>query len=262
MTSLIRKSLRGQRRVLLGWLLGLACYATIYSSFYGRFDEIAAAKFDAMPEAMRTAFGWSSGFSTGAGYLDAVIYSMIGPLLLIVFAIVLGNRGIARPEDGGQLDFYLANPISRNRFLTGRYLILAGGILAGAAVILIAVLSFAVTMDMGIGIANIIAATSGMALVALVFGTLAFAVGAATGRPGTVLGTAGAVVVAAYMCKVLSDLIDELSWLRWLSPFHYYTANQPLLHGLHPGHTLVLVALVTGLLAVSFVTFNRRDVGV
>ncbi|MBN1173584.1 MAG: ABC transporter permease, partial [Micromonosporaceae bacterium] len=129
MPSLIGKTLRDQRRLAIGWLVGLACYAALYLSFYGRFEELTEAKMEAIPEGIRTAFGFAD-FQTGVGFLEAVIYGSIAPILLIVFAITLGNRGIAVAEEEGVLDLYLANPISRVRFLLFRYAVLLGTVLA------------------------------------------------------------------------------------------------------------------------------------
>lgn len=261
MLSLVGKSLHDQRRLLIGWMIGLAAYAMTYLSFYGRFTELSEAKMAAMPESVRTAFGWDN-FQTGAGYLNAVVFDVFAPLLLIIFATTLGNRAIAALEEDGILDLYLANPITRVRFLLSRYSVVVGALLVSIGVLIAIVLTYAVTKDMGVGITNILAAGLGLTLIALVFGTLAFAVGAITGRRSLVLGVTGAAAVITYMFKAIPDLAGGMYWLRWLSPFHYALGNDPLVDGFRVWTALVLIALIAGLLTIAITRFDRRDVGV
>ena len=48
-----------------------------------------------------------------AGYLQATIFSLVGPLLVLMCAITLGARTIARPEEDGGMELMLANPSRR-----------------------------------------------------------------------------------------------------------------------------------------------------
>jgi len=261
MPSLIRKTVRDNRRALIGWMVGLAAVVSMYLSFYGRYKDLQQAKAATVPEGLRKVIGFDD-ILTGVGYLQATVYGLLGPLLLIMCAAILGNRGIAGPEEGGVLDLLLANPISRRRFVLGRFLALAGSIVAVAAVPWVLVLVFASALDMQVSAANISAASLGLLLLALCFGMVAFTTGAATGRRGVVLAVTGGLAVGTYVLKGLSAEVTGLGWLRWFSPFHYFSGSNPLRHGFDVPYLLVLAGLSAVLLAVAVVTFDRRDVGV
>lgn len=261
MPSLIRKTLRDSRRMLIGWLVGVTVWASLYTSFYGRFAELGEAKLAAIPKAMREAFGWQE-VASGAGYLETTVYGVIGPLLLILFATTLGARGVAGPEEAGVLDLYLANPISRRRFVAARFLSFSSGVVAVGAVPWIVVTIYDPMLGMGVGAANVAAASLGLMLVAYGFGALSFAVGAATGRRSVALAVTGGAAVGTYLARAMADLVDGLGPLRWLSPFQYYLGGDPLRQGFHAGYLLALVAVVAVAYAVAVVTFDRRDVGV
>jgi ABC-2 type transport system permease protein len=258
----VKKTLRDDRRAVLGWAAGIGVFVAVYVSFYPTFqDQTLQARQDAVPEGFRDFMG-AADFTTGAGYLQSTVYSLIPLILLVLCATLLGNNAIAGPEEAGTLDVLLANPISRRRFVLQRYAALAAGIVAVGLVPWTLVLLLEARFDMGVGATNVSAASVGMLLVALCFGTLAFAVGAATGSKAAVLAVTGVVAVGTYLINGLGGLVDGIRPLRWLSPFHYYLGSDPLHNGFHLGYLLVLVGIVVALVALAATAFERRDVGV
>jgi ABC-2 type transport system permease protein len=53
--------------------------------------------------------------------------------------------------------------------------------------------------------------------------------------------------------------VDAVSWLRYLSPFHYYAAHDPLGSGADLGDLGVLSAAALVLTAVAVAAFGGRD---
>jgi ABC-2 type transport system permease protein len=262
--SLVHKTLRDWRRATLGWAVGLAVFALIYLAFWVSIRNSTALlklKTEAMPKAMQSMVGITD-MTTGTGYLNGTIYALTGPLLLSMAAIVLGARAVAGPEDNHVMDLFLANPISRRGFVAQRAAALIA-VVAGLGLILwIIPLVLSQALGMGVSAAEVSAAGVGLLLLGLFFGAVALAVGAATGRRATALGVAGAVAVAGYVIRGLSDSVPWMHPWRWISPFHYYLGSDPLHRGFHVGYLLVLAIGVAALVMIAVVTFDRRDVRV
>jgi len=53
--------------------------------------------------------------------------------------------------------------------------------------------------------------------------------------------------------------VDAISWLRYLSPFHYYAGHDPLGRGAGLGDLSVLCASALVLTAVAVAAFRWRD---
>lgn len=261
LSSLVRKTLRDDRRATIGWAVGVAVFVTIYVSAYSQVGKQSASAADSMPKAVRDLLGWQS-LATGAGYLEATIYNIFTPLLLIMFSIMMGSRGIAIPEERGTLEILMANPMSRRRFILDRFTSLVTVIVLVALVPWALVLAMNSSVGTNVPAANISAASLGLMLLALLFGSVAFAIGAATGRRSLVLAVSGVLAVATYLARILGGVINGLGWLRWISPFQYYLGSDPLRSGFHVGYLAVLVAATVVMAAVAVVTFERRDVGV
>jgi ABC-2 type transport system permease protein len=179
-----------------------------------------------------------------------------------MFAAMLGTRGVAGPEESGVLDLLMSNPIGRRRFIAERFSAFAALVIAVGLVPWLLVLGYDNGLDMGISGANVSAASLGLLLLTLVFGTLAFAVGAATGSRSTALAVTGAVAVVTYLIRSLGNVSASVRPLRWLSPFHYYLGGDPLNNGFQVGYLLVMVAIVAALVVSGLVIFERRDLGV
>ncbi|MDS1272571.1 ABC transporter permease subunit [Lipingzhangella sp. LS1_29] len=263
--TLLRKALRDDRRAILGWTVGVAAFLLVYLPFYSEFAEDTAGAeemLEVIPEGMRTAMGMQELF-TGAGFLESMVFNLYGPLLLVVYAVVLGNRAIAVPEESGRLDQLLALPISRQRYVHERLAALTIEVVYLTAVLCAIVLAFAVGLDMGVALGNIVAISVGVGLLALLFGTLTVAVGGLSGSRGLGLTVTGAVAVGTYLVHVLSDAGAELvEPLRWASPFHYYLDADPLRDGIPLGSYAVLLGVIIILAVAATVTFERRDIGV
>ncbi|WP_336210148.1 ABC transporter permease subunit [Nonomuraea sp. LPB2021202275-12-8] len=263
---MIAKSLRDFRRALIGWTIGISAFMTLYLGVYGSikqnpdvYGQQALAKF---PGALKDLMGGLQDFTSGPGYLQSVVYQLFVPMLFIVCAMLVANRAIAQPEEAGTLELVVTLPIDRKRFVLDRFAALALGLLATAGVTLIVTWVVAEAVGMGVGFDRILAAHTGVFLLALFFGTLTLAVGAATGRRAAAMAVVGVWAVLGYVVVTVGRSVEAIAWLKWISPFHYYAEGQPLYQGLPVGDYLVLAGATAVLALTAVLAFDRRDVGV
>ncbi|BCJ47960.1 ABC transporter permease [Actinoplanes ianthinogenes] len=258
---LVRKSWRDDRRSVLGWAVGVTVFTLVYAGFYQQLKGAAELKQQALPQGMLDFLGVPDLVSP-AGYLQASIFSLLGPLLTLFCTITLTARTIPRPEEDGGMELLLTVPVSRTRF-AGQRLAAAAAVATGIAALPGIVLLIVVAgTGMDITWSNVTAASTGLVALTWCFGGIAFLAGAVSGRRATVLAVTGTLAVATYMAQALSDMAGGLHWLRWLSPFHYYIGTDPLHTGWHPAHLLTLVAVGAGSAIAGVIRFDRRDVGV
>jgi len=264
----VYQSMLWERKISLVWyVVGMVGLVGITVGVYPSVREGAdafTALLNQMPKGMLSFFGNSDAaqLMSPAGFVNSRLNASIGVIVVIVFAISLGTAAIAGEEDRGTLDLLLANPISRARVVLER---------VGAMGTLIAVVAFATFLvllvadplvDLGFSVVNMVASNVGLALTALVFGTMALAVGGVTGRRSFTLGTVSGVTVTAFFVNGLAPLVDWLRWPRELSPFYWLQRSDPLRNGFAWGDDLLMLAVVGGFVAVAVWGFNRRDTAV
>ncbi len=263
---LISKSLRDHRGVTFWWTVGISAFMALYLAVYGSIKESPEVYGPAMiakfPGPLRDLMGGLADMTSGAGYLQTAVYQLFVPMLFIACATLLANRSLAGPEENGTLELVLTLPVDRRRLVLARLAALALGLLAVAAVTLLVAWGMSVVVDNGVAFGRILAGHLGVLLLGLFHGTVALAVGAATGRRLVASAVVGVWVVAGYMVVTVGRSWDAISWLKWVSPFHYYSEGRPLYEGVPVGDYLVLAGATVVLALTAVLAFDRRDVGV
>ncbi|GAA3750193.1 ABC-2 type transport system permease protein [Spinactinospora alkalitolerans] len=258
------KFLKDNGRGLIGWTVGLAAVTLLYTSFYPSMRDSGEAMQEYMrslPSGLMEAMGWTD-FSSAEGYLGATVFSLLGPVLTLVAAVMVGARAIAGDEEDGGLDLVLAHPVGRVRVLLERFAGLAVFIGVLGITVFAVLLLLRSPLDLGIGVLELFAASTSLTLVAFAYGTLALAVGAATGRRAIAAMAAAVMAVVGYLGNTFALQVEELEWLRLLSPFYYAFDHEPLVNGFDLGYLLVLLAIPAALIAIAASVFTRRDVAV
>ena len=262
LNNVFLKSLRDQRRSLLGWGLGLVAVNAVIMAFYPsiagatEFDEL----FKQMPEALANLFlGQVSDLTSPEGYLNSQLFVLFLPLLFIIFTVAWGSGAIAGEEDRGTIELILSYPLMRWRLVAEKFAAMFVAVLVLSVVSWLSLVIGAIAVDMDIGLGRLAEVTLSVTLLGVAFGTFALALGSATGKRGVSIGLASATGVIAYLWNGLAPVIDILEPTTKLSPFYYYIGADPLSNGLDFVHVVVLIGLITALLAVAVVTFQRRD---
>lgn len=261
--NVFTKWLRDARWSLLGWTIAVPAVAAMYAAFWPsmRNPEMMRA-LEAYPESVLEALNYND-VTSAAGYLSGAVYGLLVSVLMAVFAIGAGTRAVAGDEEAGTLDLVLAYPVSRTRLALQRFAALAVGIaIICTALWLIMVALRGPAQLEGISVGELAAVTLQLGLFAAVFGALAFAIGAATGRKALTLGASAGVAVLGYLANGVLPQVDGLEWVRNLSPWHWYLGGDPLVNGVQPRGVGLLLATTALLVAVGTRAFTRRDVAV
>lgn len=260
-----RRGVADHRKALAGWCFGAAAYVTLIAAIYpslsgsGSLDKLVQS----YPDVLKSLFGISGSGSlgSGAGFLDAELFSFMLPLLVLVLAIGSGARTFAGEEDAGRLELVLAYPVRR------RAAVLAKGAAVGAEVVAVcACTGIAIgvlnpVFDLGLSTGHIAQAVSGLALLGLLFAWLAVGLGAALGNRGLAVALPAGLAAAGYLVSGLHSLAGWLDPFRVLSAF-WWIGTSPLQNGIRGWGALVVgLAAIVALLAGAALV-ERRDLEV
>ncbi len=256
---------RDRRRSLVWWsvgVVGLVLFTvSLYPSLKG--EESLNEIVEQMPETIRSMFGMDTAIplTSAPGYLQGRLFGSLLPLIMIVFGIGLGARAIAGSEQDGTLELLLANPVTRRAVVVERYVAMVAmigvltAVFAGSLVALGA--PFGALEDVpASGLAGAVAGVFG---ITLLHATLAFGVGAATGRRAWALSSATVVAVVGYLLQGLVGLSDAIRPLRFVSPWHWYLGRNMLAQGVAPDAIVLPVVLSAVIFAAGAAAFRRRD---
>jgi ABC-2 type transport system permease protein len=253
--------LRGQ---ILGWGISLALLGVVMVQFYGtivaqqaQFDQLL----EAYPKEFMAFFGDIDTYVTPSGYLGVEFFSYM-PLIVGIFAVLVGSGLFVADEESGRLDLILAHPVSRTSFYWGRVLAF---VTATIGILIIAWLGLAVPAhwtDLS-EVSAIAMAQPFLSLFAelMLFGMLALLLSLLLPSRRASAMVAGLLLVGDFFVIGLAKINTDLEPIAKLTPLYYYQGGD----GLDNFNVvwfvgLVAVALLFALLA--WWRFERRDIRV
>ena len=262
-TDVLVESLRERTRSVLWWTLGLVLLIAVTIAFYPsiRDDPALSDYAKDLPESLRALFaGGELDLASPTGYLNSQIFALTAPLVLLIFAIGAGSWAVAGEEERGTLELVLAHPVRRRDFVVQRFLALGVLVAVLGIALLAAVAVGSVLVNLDIAFGRLLAASVSVALLALVFGSLALAAGAIRpGRAQAIAISAGAAVIA-WLLDGLGQAVDALDAWRPLSPYYQALGQNPLRDGPPWGGWSILAIATLVLIVLGAIGLERRDI--
>jgi ABC-2 type transport system permease protein len=261
-SELFRRGLLDRRRAMAAWCIGVALYilliAAVFPSLRGATDLNELV--DKYPEGLKELFGLSAGLdlTTGAGYLDAELFSFMLPLFVLVLAIGSGARVLAGEEEAGRLELLFSYPIRRRDGVLAKGATVAVEVALVAVTVAAAILLYDPIFDLDLSAGRVVGAAASVGVLGLLHGWIALAVGAFT--PSRALATAvpAALAAAGYLIAGLHGLADWLDPLRFVSAF-WWVGRAPLREGASAAGMLVVAAAAVAALGAAAYLIDRRD---
>lgn len=261
--SIFTKWLWDSRRSLLGWTLGILLVGCGYAAFWPTIDDPALQQaLENYPQALLEAINYTD-IATPEGYLNATVYGLVVAVLLVVFGIAAGTRIVAGEEEAGVLDLTLAQPVSRVSVVLQRFAAFVASVMVILIVFWLAMLAIAAPAQFDqIPASRFAAMHVHLALFTILFGSISFAVGAATGRRALALATGAVVAVVAYASSGILPQVAGLQWTRDYSAFTWLNGSTPLLNGVDVAHAGIMIGLSVLFVGLGVAAFRRRDIAV
>jgi ABC-2 type transport system permease protein len=264
MRTIFRYRLTRLRGQILGWGISLALLSLFMVQFYGtiadqrdQFEQLL----DSYPPELIAFFGNFDNFVTPSGYLGIEFFSYM-PLVLGVFALLVGSGLLASDEENGRLDLIMAHPVSRRALYWGRF---SAFVVATLAILVLSWLGLYVPsrwteLDV-VGAVELAQPFLSLFGVLMFFGTLALLLSQFLPSRRMAAMTAGILLVGDFFLIGLSNINTDLKPLAKLTPLYYYQGGEAL-DDLRLAWVVGLSALAVLFALVAWWRFERRDIRV
>ncbi len=259
--SVFAKTMRDQRRGLIGWSIGTALTVVVMAAIWPSYSDMDIESLLAQyPDALKEIFNIDK-MTTGAGYLNAELFSLMLPAMFVIFGVARGARLIAGEEEDGTLDLLATMPVSRRLVLVEKSAAMALSIGVLATVLFASTWLSSLLFGMDIPVLHALNGALAMFCLGLEFALVALAIGASTGQRGLAAGASAGLAGAAYLLYLVAQLVESVRPIRALSPFYQAISAGPIGSSLPP-LAAVMVVVGLGALAVSVPVFERRDLAI
>ena len=256
-----------RRRMLLALALGMVAFESLIIVIIRTIppEDMFAGSIRQPPSAFR-AFSGSGGAVSLASYPGLVGAGLIHPFWIAMQLTVVGSFGaaaVAADVEAGTIELLMVRPISRARLLAERTAALVtGSVLVTTAASAAIAVGVAATprLHQAVPLGGVAAAgVLGLGLALCIAGPV-LAVSAASRHRSQVVGATIMLGAVGFAVNFVAQAWSTVSFLRFITPFHYYTPADALVSGTVPVRSLALLLGVglTGFAAAGWL-LARRD---
>lgn len=265
MFSLFRHELRIRRTAILGWGLGIGLFTAYVIILFPQFQP-TLENFNLGEIPAYQIFGDFSQIASFAGFVSAEVFTF-APILLAIYAVVNGTGTLAGEEDNGTLELLVAQPLRRWQLAITKFLALTVALVLILAIMAAISVASMATLEgkadtQGISLTDLGVAVMAILPITLLFATMSLFLGAYLPSRRIAATIAALVVVFSYFANNLASLSEPLEKLQFLYPFHYFDSQSLLTEGINSGDTLVLLGASAVFLALTLLSFQRRNITV
>ena len=253
----MKRRLRGTATLTIG----ISLYVAFIVWYYSLLDPSAFGDIlQSLPPAMIDAFG-VQGIASIAGFLGAQIYTFVWLLGLGIYFAYATAGIVANDVETDRMDLLLSFPLSRRRLLLEK----VASMLLPLTVLNVVVgfVTYGLVLAIGetidpVHLALVHFLSIPYLLVCVGIGaTLSVVVDRAAVAERAAIG----LVFVLWMVESAVGTAENFAWIQYISPTHYYAPTQTLIDGTYEAlDPIILLAGFVGLLMVSQVVFQRRDI--
>lgn len=212
---------------------------------------------DDFPAAFDTLLGGLS-LASPAGWMNAELMSIMGPGFLIATAMISAAAATAGEEQARTLGLVLSTGTPRTTFLAAKAAAVVTHVLIVGAAMFAGMVIANPIGNLGIPVADMLAATLSMVLIALVYGAIALTLGAVTADKRLTLSITGGLFGVSFIAASFLGLNESLVWASKLNFWYPYVANPTLAIGIDWGFAAIMTGLAIVIGAIAFLVFPRR----
>jgi ABC-2 type transport system permease protein len=250
------------RRAAIYWTVGIFFLAA-YIMFI--LSEIPLEEFaqiaDSLPKALQQFVGGDGGIDFGSveGFLNAQIFTIMAPIMIIGVAINAGGKSTASEESAKSLDIVLSAPITRERFLIEKILSVITKVAFVSTLHFVAYYILGILFSQNVPLIGLLAICLSLFLMGTTFGMLGIMIGTLKGNPSQAIGVSGGIALISYLIANIAPLVDSIDFTKYFSLFHYYKAGDPLKNGIHDWHWAPFVVSTLIFMTISILQFRKRN---
>ena len=262
LSNILLKTLWDFRKAAIYWFVGIFILA-LYIMFVLSSIELNAFQtiFDSFPKALVQFIGGESGidFSSISGFLNAQIFTIMAPIMVIAVAVNSGGKSTASEETIKSLDIILSAPISRESFIIQKIFSMVIKALFISIVHWFSYFILGIAFSQSIPNEGLVAICFNLFLMGISFGMISIFFGTLSGNASQAVGIGGALALISYLIANIAPLVDSLNNTKYFSLFYYYKGSDPLKTGFHSWHWVPFLTITLIFLILSIYQFRKRN---
>lgn len=267
MLAIIIRTLKDRKISLIAYCISsvllLFMYVAMYPSIKDESENFQKA-FESYPEELFQAFDIKElNFSTIESFVDMEQFSIVWPIVAVIFLIAIATSGIAGEIERGTIENTLSRSISRTRYYFGKYIV---GIISLFIFTCFSVFSLAPLAEL-YNLDYHFEAHGKLALLMFLFGwaifSMAFMFSAIFSERSKTYVATSIIILAMYVINIISALKKNIEDIRYISFFHYFDHFEVLvMNNIELLPIIVFISVSVVFTIIGWIWFQKRDISI
>lgn len=242
--------------------LALICGVTLFllavwmGPLYTSLEDSLADLTESFGDGLISVFG---DFATPSGWLNAELYSLMAPGVVIYVALSSSATAFAQEQEERSIGLLAANPVGRQNIAIGKAFAALAHVVLVVALCGLGTWVGIVIASLDVPASHVVAISAHLALFGAVVVGAGMLLAILLGRRVMSMVITSGIVLVAYVWGSFAPLSDALEDVAVLSPWYWYFGSDPLTNGFHLGHLALSALLATLLIVVAIRRFDRQD---
>ncbi|AUD65784.1 hypothetical protein BK011_08840 [Tenericutes bacterium MZ-XQ] len=233
----------------------------LYPAFKDAFSQLEEL-LSVYPEEFLEAFGMGEGgldMSDFYGWFGVEGYLFVN-LIGGSYAAILGGSILSKEEDDKTVEFLLSKPISRDRILVGKGLVVALNLfLLNTLVCIVLLIAFSIYGDLNVVVWLLFSYAP--FILQMIFASLSFLISVFVTKSRKVLSIALGIVIGMYVIDLISKLTEEFEYLKYITPYEYINAvtivNDEMIK---PLYLLISILIIGVSFGFAWFFYRKKDI--
>ena len=251
-------------KAIRDWLLwtviatiALVAIAAMYVGIMSTAGDAYVQMMEDFPEALANVYGTQDGTATGMAM--AAMYEIMGPIVLLAYAIGLGSSAAVGEEESGTLPILLSSPLRRRSILLAKTVVAALGVVIITVAMWLAMELFTTIFAMDTAGYDVFGASVQLLGMVFLFGALALGVSAWRGSSALGIAAAAGLAVFSYFFTTMLPIVEDLAEVAKFTPWYLYTGAEAIYGGIDIVLLGIAALLAVALFGGGMYTLERRD---
>ncbi len=250
---------------LILWTSIVAGMAALMLLLYPAFKDAFANIEDFLsvyPEEFLEVFGLGDGgldMSDFYGWFGVEGYLFVN-LIGGSYAAILGGSILSKEEDDKTIEFLLSKPISRDKVLLGKAIIVAVNLLIlNLMVGIVLLIAFTIFGDLNVPVWLLFSFAP--FILQIIFASLSFLISIFVIKSRKVISISLGIVIGMYVIDLISKLTEEFEYLKYITPYEYINAVTIVKDEMiKPIYLLISVLMIGVSLTCAWYFYRKKDI--
>ena len=265
MKNILYREIKKNSKSFFIWLLALVAINAFMLSAFSTVAETAKnteAMLSQYPEAFIKAMSLDKFDMTNILHYYASRSYLLVTLFGSIYAVMLSACILSKEESDRTIEFLVSKPVTRKEIVSAKYLCVVMNITLFN--ILFSAFNYVFMQIFKISdfdIKPFLLVSIGCFLIHMIFASVGYLLSVFITKTKAIISVGFGIVFITYFFSIMASVVENMSFIKYLSPFSYYNADDLVVNAtLNSTYLIISVVVIALSVGLTYVFYSRKDI--